>query len=178
MKPDNKALLVFALATMIVTAVGGGTVYYLGGNAPLFTTLVSVGSFSLPAECPSCDYWSTFAYTNNRTASYTVKGAWTASAPVQVIVAQVLGFNHGGCGFSPLNYPSGAPAAGCWPAFEASPEGSFSFGFHICVSPQRLPTGSFLIIFRSTTTATVTVTQPFLVQESGFPQSSCPTTGL
>lgn len=178
MKPENKALLVVVLAVLVVTAVGGAAVYYLGGNAPSSTTLIPTGSFSLTPECPSCDSSSAFSYSNNATASYTVTGAWTASAPVQVIVGEVLGPNYGGCGFYPLNYPAGAPAAGCWPAFNASPEGSFSFAFHVCVSAQRLPTGSFLVIFRSTTEATVTVTQPFVVQASGFPQSSCPSSGL
>lgn len=169
MKPENKALVVLLVAVGVVVGLGGAFVLL----SPAGGVLVPNGSYLIQTGPGS--YASTmFAYANNQTSAYTVTGAWSATAPVQVIVGELLGSNRAGCGFIPLNFPSGPPIAGCWPAFDASPQGSFNFSFHVCVTPNYLPTGSFVLIFRSNNTAaTLTVTQPFVVQASPFPQTSC-----
>lgn len=144
---------------------------YLTGGSKV---LVPTGVIRLEARLsPYQSYWTAFTFSNNVTAEYRVTGVWSATEPVQVIIAESLGVNYAGCGFLPLNYPSGAPAFGCWPAFQASPQGTFDFAFHVCVVPGYLPTGSFQVIFRSNASATVAVSQPFLVQPSEFPQSGC-----
>ncbi len=171
MKLENKGLAVILVAVTVVVAIGGVAVFYFGSVPP--EVVGPRGSFSTVGPAAG-SYTATFTLHNDRTAAYTVTGAWTASAPVQVILAEVLGLNMAGCGSYPINYPSGSPHYGCWPTFNGSLTGTVSETFHIRVSPQNLPTGSLMVIFRSMTPATVTVIQPFVVQESGFPQSACP----
>lgn len=166
--PHRRAIWPFLVCAVTVLAVAAVLVVYFAA-AP--AVVVPSGSYVLSGRD---GYQTAFTFESSRTAAYAITGAWSASAPVQVIVAEVLGSNRAGCGFIPLNYPSGPPAAGCRPVFEASPEGSFDFAFHVCVMPNYLPTGSFTVVFRSNITATVTVTRSFAVQTSDFPQSSCP----
>jgi len=174
MKPENRALAILTLGVAVVVAIGGLAVFYFGSRPA--DVVVPAGSYPIPGSNLG-GYYVSFRYENNRTAAYIVTGAWDGSAPTQVIIAEELGENYAGCGFYPLNYPAGGFPQGCWPNFTATPTGSFRFTFHICILPQYLPTGSFIVIFRTTTPATVTVTQPFAVQESEFPQSSCASPG-
>jgi hypothetical protein len=159
------------MAVVVVVAAFEGVAVLYFGTAP---SRVVVPPGSYPTSGPlNGGHWVSFRYENNRTAAYSVTGYWEGSGPVQVIIAAEWGLNWAGCGFIPLNYRPGPFPEGCWPNFTATNPRLFMFTFHICVVPERIPTGSFLVIFRSLAPASVIVTRPFEVQESGFPQSSC-----
>ncbi len=173
MKRDSK--LAIGLAASLV-ALGVAVAIILPHGA-LLPPLVPTGSYSLSrndtfGSAPY--YWKEFTHSNTVTTVYRVTGAWSATAPTQVILGKIWGLNYAGCWFSPINYPSGAYLQGCWPTFAGFLSGTMDEAFHICVDPRYLPTGSFVIIFRSTGSADVTVTDAFVVEESPFPQSDCP----
>ncbi len=175
MKRDSK--LAIGLAAVLVAFSLAVAIILPHGAPP--PPLVPSGSFSLRGNLTlgfTSYYWTEFTHANNVTAAYRVTGAWGANAPTQVILGQVLGLNYGGCGFIPINYPSGALPEGCWPTFTGSLGGTMDEAFHICASPESLSTGSVVIIFRSSSPALVTVTDAFGLVESQFPQSECPLT--
>jgi len=177
METDRRSkLVVGAAVTGVVIAVALAIMLVLPRPEPS-GILIPSGSYALSDGSrvgPGPTYSRQLTHEGRATAAYRLTGSWVASAPTQVIVAEMLGLNFGGCGFLPLNLPPGAPAFGCWPAFGGSTGGSMDGTFHICVEPRALPTGSFVVIFRSQSPAVVTVTDPFIVQETTFPQADCP----